>query len=322
MVFQPEAFIQFQDRDLALLRDLFECRIMTSQHVAAINFNGKWAYAKKRIQKLKAAGFIGERARRMNEPSILFLTRKAFILLRDEGILSAYPPLPLDSLEARGNVSDLTLRHELAVMDVKTQFHATLAKSSKFRLAGFTTWPMLNQFESPGGDHGSNVTIRPDGFIRIEKTEAGAATFAHHCFLELDRSTEKLDLLVNRAASYLEYYKSGGFAAKNGADSSDYRRYPFRVIMVFKTAERRNNTAERLLQCNPPILSLAWLTTFAEVTTDPLGAIWIQPRQYREATMDTRFDTEQRTTTFVYRHNPEREAFIESKIQKLRLLES
>ena len=35
--------------------------------------------AKKRVQKLKADGYIGERARRTGEPSILHLTKKAFM---------------------------------------------------------------------------------------------------------------------------------------------------------------------------------------------------------------------------------------------------
>ena len=90
--------------------------------------------------------------------------------------------------------------------------------------------------------------------------------------------------------------------------------------MVFKSAERRNNTAERLLQNNPPILSLVWLTTLANATADPLGAIWIQPRDYREATKGSSFDIDQRRNNLTYRRNSEREAFIERKIKKLSLL--
>ena len=75
------------------------------------------------------------------------------------------------------------------------------------------------------------------------------------------------------------------------------------------------------MQTNPPILTLTWLTTLAEVTSDPLGAIWIQPKTYRDVTTGTPFDTERRAPTGLYRRQPEREAFIEAKIQKRRLLE-
>ena len=86
---------------------------MTAAHIAAIYFDGRKEAAKKRLQKLKAAGLIAERKRRVSEPSVLFLTRKAFILLNSNGQLSDYPPLGANSFEARANVSELTLRHEL-----------------------------------------------------------------------------------------------------------------------------------------------------------------------------------------------------------------
>jgi hypothetical protein len=54
--------------------------------------------------------------------------------------------------------------------------------------------------------------------------------------------------------------------------------------MTFKTAERRNNTAERLLLNHPPIRNQVWLTTLKEVTTDPLGSIWVKPGDYLKVT--------------------------------------
>jgi len=39
--------------------------------------------------------------------------------------------------------------------------------------------------------------------------------------------------------------------------------------MVFLTEERRNNMAERLLQNDPPALTMVWLTTFSEIKADP-----------------------------------------------------
>lgn len=66
--------ISLQDRDNALLRGLFESRVMTSKHVATLYFEGRAEAAKKRLQKLKTAGFVKERPRRAYEPSLLFLT--------------------------------------------------------------------------------------------------------------------------------------------------------------------------------------------------------------------------------------------------------
>ena len=58
----PKLFsIYFQKRDLALLRGLFESRVMTASHISTLYFHGKREYTKKRLQRIKAAGFIGER---------------------------------------------------------------------------------------------------------------------------------------------------------------------------------------------------------------------------------------------------------------------
>src|ERR1019366_4619544 len=67
--------LQFQPRDLALLRGLFESRVMTTAHATALYFDNKIDAANKRLQKLKSCGFIGERPRRAFQPSVLFLTR-------------------------------------------------------------------------------------------------------------------------------------------------------------------------------------------------------------------------------------------------------
>jgi hypothetical protein len=313
--------IDLQARDFTLLRGLFECRIMTAAHVAAIYFDGKGEYTKKRLQKLKTAGLIGERKRRVNEPSILFLTRKAFNLLSREGHLSGLPTLGANSFESRADVSDLTLRHELEIMDVKAAFHAALAANPKFTLRAFSTWPLLNQFEVFRDGHGA-VLVKPDGFLRIHEPEPDTKGYLHECFVEVDRSSETQDVLIAKAANYLEYYASGGFAVRSGGTVADKKSFPFRVLIVMKSAERRNNTAERFAQNTPPILTMAWLTTLDEVTRDPLGAIWIQPKAYRDVTAGTPFDTEQKLPTGVYRRQPERETFVESRVLKTKLLES
>lgn len=57
---------------------------MSTNHATALYFEGKDEAAKKRLQKLKAAGFTTERPRRAFETSVHFLTRKG----------PACPPFP------------------------------------------------------------------------------------------------------------------------------------------------------------------------------------------------------------------------------------
>jgi len=315
--------IVLQDRDLDVLRGLFESRVMTAAHIATLFFDGKPETAKKRLQKLKAAGLVTERPRRPSEPAVLFLTRKALTMLRERGVLENYPQLGLTALERRADVKDLTIRHELEVMDVKAAFHAGIRKTRAFSLVKFSTWPLLHEFEvAPPGYGGRSMLVKPDGFILIHEEEPDGTVSEHPpFFLEVDRGGELQDILTEKAGRYLEYYRSGGFAEKQGAPRAEYKEYPFRVLMVFKSAERRNNTAERLLLHNPPILTQVCLSTLKEVTADPLGAVWIQPRDYHMAVRGTPFDPERRRVPREYRSQPEREALVERKINKIRLLE-
>jgi Replication-relaxation len=313
--------LQLQDRDLALLRGLFECRVMTKDHATTLYFDGKSEAAKKRLQKIKAAGLISERPRRAFEQSVLFLTRKGLVSLQKQGVLNDYPAFGLPELDRRARVSDLTIRHELEVMDVKAALHAAIKTSSSFTIAEFSTWPLLNEFKVyRAGTNGSEVLVKPDGFISIHEKEAGTKGFAHDFFLEVDRSTETQDVLVARAGCYHDYYKSGKFAVRNGATRDDYKLFPFRVLFVFKTAERRNNTAERLLQKNLPIFKQVCLSTLEEVTRDPLGAIWINLADYREATKGSPFDPERQNSKRGYQRQTAREFFVEKNVRKFRLL--
>ena len=282
--------IYFQERDLTILQELFECRVMSSAHIAALYFNGSIEAANRRLHKLKTEGLIGERKRHVNEPSILFLTQKALAVLREKGKLANYSHIPKSSLAKRAQVSDLTIQHELEVMDVKAALYAGIRNAEGFSIAEFSTWPLLYQFEVSQPGSGVPKLIKPDGFIRIQKKESDTEILEHAYFLELDRSSKVQSKLVASGSAYLRYYTSGGFAERHGAPRSAGKDYPFRVLMVFQNAERRNNTAEELLRVNPPIYTQVWLTTLAEIKADPLGTIWIWPGSYREATQETPFD--------------------------------
>ena len=309
--------LEVTERDLEILRGLFESRLMTLSHIATLYFEGNAGTAKKRVQKLKAGGIIGERPRRTYEPSILFLTKKAFRLLADDGHLAKYPRLGWSNLEKRARVSELTLAHEINVMDVKTAFVASLRGLPRFRIAEFSTWPLLYQFRASHG-RGGDILVKPDGYIRVHEEQPSGGVAEQAFFLEVDRSTEPQETLAQRAACYRDYYQRGGLAARSGHPRSEFDQFPFRVLMVFRNAERRNNTAEKLLTLMPPILNQVWLTTFAEVTTEPLARIWLTPRDYRDLIRGTAYS--QALDPPLYRRNRDREQFIEQAVGKHTLL--
>lgn len=310
--------IEVQERDLNILRGLFDSRLMTLAHAASIHFDGSHEAAKKRIQKLKAAGFIGERKRKAYEPSVLFLSWAGYALLHDRGYFVDYPHLTRSNLEKRLKVSDLTLRHELEIMDVKAALSAAVRFELIFHIKEFSTWPLLFQFKA-SVDLEPGVTVKPDGFVRIHQ-EGTDGEYEHTFYLEVDRSSETLDTLVRKALCYLDHYQRGGLAVRAGRPPSEYKNFPFRVLMVFSNAERRNNIAERLLLSRPPIYTQTWLATMKEVIASPLGSIWIRPKDYREAVAGSEFDIERIPRNGAYQRQTAREQHVEQHIHKHCLL--
>lgn len=320
--------IAIQLRDLALLRGLLESRVMRLDHAARLYFDDRGEYTKKRVQRLKAAGLISERPRRPYEPAILCFNRKAFDALASEGMLDHFPDLTWEMLERRAEVSPLTLRHELEVMDVKAALAPAITTDRCRQVIEFTTWPRLAQFRARptlADDNGhrriAEMTVKPDGFIRVEEAEPDGGASEHVFFLEVDRSTEPQGTLATRASCYADYYRRGGLAVRFGHRREEYEDFPFRVLMVFKNQERRNNTAERLLRSPRPIRTQVWLTTFTEVTQTPLAPIWIRPFDYQAAVAGSPYDVERHRPQDTYRRQTGREELVEERARRWALFE-
>jgi hypothetical protein len=312
--------IALQPRDLDILRGLFESRVMSQEHITRIYFAGKSEASKKRLQRLKAAKLIAERPRKTYEPAVLYLSKAGFVELIRAGRLLDYPKFTWESLEKRVQVSSLTIRHELEVMDVRTVLSEHLEPHPDFSLIEFSTWPLLFQFHAQkrpraGQPFRGSGLLKPDGYLRVHRTRADGGYDELFYFLEVDRSTESQETLADKAHSYRDFYQQGGLAVRYGKSKDDYRTYAFRVLMVFQNDERRNNAAETMLRMDTPVLSQVWLTTRSELLADPFGAIWFSPRDYRDVTSDTEYDPLKRTVA-PYRRQPDREAFVEAHIAK------
>src|SRR5262249_9607093 len=149
--------------------------------------------------------------------------------------------------------------HELAVLDVKAAFCQALKLHPHLSIPNFSTWPKLHEFRVPFRNR-RRESVRPDGFFQvIERTSSGPQQ--HSFFLEVDRSTESQQILTAKATDYRDYYRSGGFARRNGAPRSEFKKFPFRVLLVCVSQERLKNTAESLLSGNPSIRTQVHLST-------------------------------------------------------------
>jgi hypothetical protein len=320
---QPSAALRLQPRDFQLLRGLFECRMMTLSHATALFFEDRYESASKRVQALKAAGYVRDRRRGIGQPSLLYLAKRAFDLLKAEGRLADYPHLTPEQFEKRSRIKESTLEHELAVMDVRVAFAKAFRAQTSFVLDHFTTWPRLNEFTAEHPVQQQRVILRPDGFLRIHGRETGFDDLTEDAFFfELDRSNEVQRVLAEKALCYRNFYTSGGYAQRCGGSPHDFKDFPFRVLIVLQNAERRNNLAERLMNVTPPIRVQAWLSTRDEVLREPLGRIWVCPLDYARATEGTAYAPELYRGHGNYVRRPERERLVEERIAKRTLFES
>jgi hypothetical protein len=310
--------IELRERDYRILLELFESRAMTISHLAYLHFDGRFDAARKRIQKLKRASLIAERPRKSTEPAVYQLPVDAIRLLAAEGRLTSYPALTIAQFAKRANVSNATIEHELAVADAKVAISRAIGNLAGVSVEEFSTWPRLHEFKVLDAV-GNTVPVRPDGFLRIRE-RSGEHLFEHACFLEIDRSTETQHRLMAKAACYAEHYRSGNYAISCGGRPEQFKVYPFRVLIVFKTLERRNNAAESFLRGRSRMETQVWLTTDAELQENPLGPIWIRPRDYLRVTINTPYDPEARRPHGTYRRNRSRDEFVEAAIRKWPLL--
>jgi hypothetical protein len=178
---------------------------------------------------------------------------------------------------------------------------------------------MLNEFKA-AGPGGNIVRVRPDGFITIEEADS-AEDRPYRFFLEMDCGSKNQDTLADHAWCYRDYYFSGGFAVRNGAKRDQFTNFPFRVLFVFLSAERRNNAAERMLLLRNPIGTHSCLTTIDEVNSDPLAPIWITPQEYSRITRGTEYDPARRRGIVGYSRSAKREQLVEANVRKTSLLD-
>lgn len=270
-----------QPRDLQVLRTLLDSRVAYARQISALHFSGKREATKKRLQTLKRSGFIAARRRRPQEPAVLYLTRAGMRLLKDRGLLlNCSQSLPT-SLDRIPRTSASTIQRDLELLDIRISLVTAVRTQPTLPLSRFVTSHSVPPVKSPSLRSGGVTQVRPDAFIEIDERRPGGHTTRSRLFLQLDRRAESLEVLVSRADAYRTHFQSGDFARFLGEPPQRYRDFPFRVLYVFKSGERRDAFARLLLAQSPPILTQAWLTTFPELVSDPLGPIWLCPIDFR-----------------------------------------
>lgn len=345
---QPRA--QITDRDMDLFEDLFASRIMSADHIRDLYFEGRTPASEKRLAALVKDEFLQHLPRFKNEPASIALTNRAFKELKAAGRLRHFQELSGRDFEWRDigdrhQISQNRVRHELGVMDAKVAFAKALRGCPERTISEFWTWPALYDFEvrdtRPPGKRNPSGTRRvaPDAFLRLGNKETGGETYF---YFEVDLKNESQPILQNKMLAYMEHHTTRGILDFLRFDKTDpnVSYGGFRVLfiigrprdprkgnvqddadVVVEERGRVNNVAHHCLAMRPPVKGLAWIASRADVLRDPLGPIWIRPKDYLEAVAGTPYDPA-RSDWKPRRREVARDKLVASKIVRQSLFQS
>jgi hypothetical protein len=223
--------IRLTERDLHIIRSVYEYRMLTTQHLQTLFFSSlHQAYA--RLAALYHHGFLdrqflGVHADKMNTPLLYVLDR------RGAELLQANLGVEVTWSKDLKQVTALFLEHTLAINTVRV----AIAKACALQGWQLLTWQGENDLKAAyervtirtGGGRMREISLIPDSYFVLE-TPRGKA----HFFLELDRGTMTTTRFKSKIEAYQVYYQSGAYQRR-------YETRSLRVLTVTLSEIRAEN---------------------------------------------------------------------------------
>ena len=270
--------LELQPRDIRLLLDLFEGRIIRIREAAALYYDGSDDVAKRRLRYMAETGLLKDvpnKSEKGKPPVVYAFAAGAFRLLAEHGVLQGFSPKEWDQkLRKRFTMAASTLEHELTILEFRAAMVPAIDTHPAHKVMEFGTWPEVLAFKTKQVEEGKVRTVvqKPDGYLCVAKHGFDGRRSFLHFFIEVDRGTEELKTLASKAERYRGHYRSGGFADWLGQPRGSYRAHPFRVLMVLPSDERAANVARAI-----GATKQVWIGTHQDVRANPLGAVWMVP---------------------------------------------
>ena len=253
---------ELQPADIELLHYLFQLRLGTIDHLAALSgrsIRALWG----RLHKLKERRYLSAVARLMQK-QVYAIGSAAVPVLIEHG----YAPQDFSEKRLRHQeLSDIGIRHSLFVADVHTRM-LLATRTGSIMLAdwqeGSALWDTV-----PTGNGAPAIPIRPDAYFILKHAERPEGRNKVHVFLEADRSTMSHSRMATKIAGYLAYYDQGRHAKK----------YPgMQAFLVATVTQTRSRARELQKDLHPLIPHAAWRDAYLFIPFEDLALTSLLPK--------------------------------------------
>jgi hypothetical protein len=253
---------ELQDGDIELLHAVYQLRIATIDHLAAISgrsVRALWG----RLLKLKTRRYLASVARFMQK-QVYAIGAKGVPVLIEHG----YAPRQFAERRLRHHeLTEIGIRHSLFVADIHTRM-LLLTRSGPIRLAHWQEGSALWDSAVPRQDEPA-IPIRPDAYFVLKQAGRPGGANSFHVFLEADRSTMSHERMATKIAGYLEYHEQAGYRQK----------YPgMRSFIVATVTQTRERAAELRKDLHPLIPRAASRDAYLFIPFDELALRSLLPR--------------------------------------------
>ena len=219
---------ELQDHDIELLYFVYELRIATIDHLAALSgrsVRALWG----RLLKLKERRYLASVARFMQK-HVYAIGSAARPVLVEHG----YAPRDFAARRLRHHeLTEIGIRHSLFVAEIHARM-MLLTRSGPITLTHWQEGSTLWDTVIPRRDDAA-IPIRPDAYFVLEHAERSGRKNKFHIFLEADRSTMSHERMAAKIAGYVAYYEQRAYR----------RKYPgMRAFIVATVTQTRERTEE------------------------------------------------------------------------------
>jgi hypothetical protein len=247
---------EFTEGDLDLVHSVYEVRLATIEHLAALLGRSEKAL-RARVLKLKDRRYVAP-VRRWMQKTVFGLGPEGQAALVEAG----YAPREFAERRLRHNeLKDLGIRHALFIADIHTKL-IVLTRTGPISITNWVEGPSLWDSVPTHDEQGRGIVIpiRPDAWFTLQHAERPEGKNKLHYFLEADRGTMSHQRMKEKARGYTAYFQQQRHMKKYGGMKM------FQVATVTETKRRATELANTFRTMMEP----AWLRAYPVIAFEDL----------------------------------------------------